>query len=231
MREGEGIAERLARARERIAAAAGRAGRDPARVKLMAVTKTVPAERVREAAACGQMLFGENRVQEAADKIPAVGPGPKWHMIGRLQTNKVKAAVRLFDCVESVDSIRLAEILDRAARESGKVLPIFVEVNIGGEAQKSGALPGDVERLLDLAAGLASIRVTGLMAIPPYSLDPEEARPYFRRMYDLCARLRERGFGLDDLSMGMSGDFEAAVEEGATIVRLGTVLFGVRGDG
>lgn len=228
MRESDGIAERLAWARERIAAAAERAGRDPAGVKLMAVTKTIQAERVREAAACGQMLFGENRVQEAAEKIPAVGPGPKWHMIGRLQTNKAKAAVRLFDCVESVDSVRLAEILDRAARESGKVLPFFVEVNIGEEAQKSGALPGDVERLLESTAGLASIRVTGLMAIPPYSPDPEDARPYFRRMHDLWDRLKGRGFRLDDLSMGMSGDFEVAVEEGATIVRLGTAIFGVR---
>lgn len=228
MGESDGIAERLAWARERIGAAAVRAGRDLAGVKLMAVTKTVPAERVREAAACGQMLFGENRVQEAAEKIPAVGPGPKWHMIGRLQTNKAKAAVRLFDCVESVDSARLAETLDRAARESGKVLPVFVEVNIGEEAQKSGALPGDVERLLESTAGLASIRVTGLMAIPPYSPDPEDARPYFRRMRDLWDRLRERGFRFDDLSMGMSGDFEVAVEEGATIVRLGTVIFGMR---
>lgn len=228
MGESEGIAERLAWARERIAAAAGRAGRDPAGVKLMAVTKTVPAERVREASACGQMLFGENRVQEAAEKIPAVGPGPKWHMIGRLQTNKAKTAVRLFDCVESVDSAKLAEILDRAAREAGKVLPVFIEVNIGGEAQKSGALPGEVEELLESTAGLASIRVAGLMAIPPYSPDPEDARPYFRRMRDLWDRLRERGCRLDELSMGMSGDFEAAVEEGATIVRLGTVIFGAR---
>lgn len=211
--------------------AAKRAGRDPASVALVAVTKTVGPERVREAVAAGAAVLGENRVQEAREKIELLGPIARWHLIGTLQKNKAKYAVRLFDLIHSVDSVELARELDRQAARTGKVQDVLIEVNIAGEASKTGAAHRDAAALVREAAALPNIRVLGLMAVPPYAEDPEASRPYFRRLRDLRdAIIKETDpeMSLRELSMGMSGDFEVAVEEGATLVRVGTAIFGER---
>lgn len=225
------VAGRLADARRRIAAAAARAGRQPEDVTLVAVTKTVPAPLVRAAAAAGQTVFGENRVQEALAKAPIVGPGVSWHLIGHLQRNKAKAAAGLFAVVESLDSVELAEELDRRAGEQGRRLRVLVQVKLSEEATKSGVAPEAAPLLLERAAGLPHLELTGLMTIPPPPRRPEDSRPWFARLREL----RERWDGvccpsgtLRDLSMGMSADFEVAIGEGATIVRIGSVLFGPR---
>jgi pyridoxal phosphate enzyme (YggS family) len=199
-------------------------------VRLLAVSKTFPAEAVDAAAAAGQRLFGENRVQEAAEKIPRVAnPGLEWHLIGHLQSNKARRAVELFDVVETVDSERIARSLDRCAAELGKVLPVLLEVNIGEEAQKSGVAVNDVVSLVHCVDNLPHLKLTGLMAIPPFDENPEASRPYFRRLAGLVREAESSlGRALPHLSMGMSHDFQAAVEEGATIVRVGTGVFGVR---
>ncbi len=230
------IAENLERIHEKITAAALRANRDPASIKLVAVSKTMPIERIEEAVSCGQLLFGENYIQEARDKIAALPPEIQktvtWHFIGALQSNKARVAAAHFQVIETVDRLKLAQALNRSLEESGKQLSVLVQVNIGREPQKSGVLPENCAALLKDIATCRNLSVDGLMAIPPHADDPEETRPYFR---ELCRMAREyAGMGLfsragaPEISMGMSGDFEVAVEEGATLVRVGTAIFGSR---
>jgi pyridoxal phosphate enzyme (YggS family) len=222
------IRERLAAVRRRIEAAAGRSGRAAASVTLVAVSKTMPVEAIREAVAAGVTILGENRVQEARDKIEALAGAVEWHLIGHLQTNKAKLAVGLFDRIHSLDSIRLAHELERHAGEAGRRVRCLVQVNVGGEEQKNGASESEVRPLLEAASRLPHILVEGLMAIPPFLSDPEAVRPFFRRLRVLREALARDGFFLPDLSMGMTQDFEVAIEEGATLVRVGTAIFGPR---
>jgi pyridoxal phosphate enzyme (YggS family) len=206
------IAENLAAVEARIRAACDRAGRKRSDVTLVAVSKTFPAERVSEAIAAGVTDVGENRVQEARDKKPLVQGSARWHLIGHLQSNKAKDAVRIFDVIETVDSVELAKKV--AARE------LLLEVNIGEEAQKAGVAPADVENVVRQIEAIGGVRLIGLMAIPPIG----DSRPYFRRLREL-----RDSVGLEHLSMGMSEDFEAAIEEGSTMVRIGRAIFGPRG--
>jgi pyridoxal phosphate enzyme (YggS family) len=228
---------RLAAARAevlvRIAGARARAGRQPGSVTLVAVSKTVPAERLRAAVAAGHDVLGENRVQEAAAKVPLV-PGPRWHLVGPLQANKARRAVELFDVLEAVDSVELAGRLDRISGEvrPGRPLPILLEVNVDADPGKAGFAPARIEEALPGLLALANLEVKGLMTIGLLGAVPEEARSTFRRLRELATRLRARHPGLGaELSMGMSDDFEVAIEEGATIVRVGRALFGERGRG
>jgi PLP dependent protein len=214
----------------RIALACARAQRDPAGVELVAVSKTVPAARLRAAVAAGLDVLGENRVQEAAAKVREV-PGARWHLVGPLQSNKARRAVELFDVIEAVDSPELARRLDRLAGElrPERPLPVLLQVNIDEDEAKAGFAPAAVGQALPELLALAGLRVAGLMTIGRLMGEPEEARPTFRRRAELSAHLRAEHPALGaDLSMGMSGDFEVAVEEGATIVRVGTALFGSR---
>jgi PLP dependent protein len=223
------IAARLQEVRAAIAAAAHKVGRDPAAVRLVAVSKTVDLERLRAAIAAGQDLFGENYLQEAADKIAALGREVGWHLVGSLQTNKAKGAVELFDLIHAVDRGKLARALSEAAARLGKIQDVLLQVNQGGEATKSGVTPAAAPALLQEIARLPHLRVLGLMTMPPWFPDPEQARPYFRALRELRERLRDlSGLPLDELSMGMSDDFPVAVEEGATLVRVGTAIFGQR---
>ncbi len=224
------VAANLQRVWSEMALAAKRAGRDPASVRLVAVSKTHPPEAVRLALAAGQVLFGENYLQEAAEKIKAVGPGPAWHFIGHLQSNKAKLAAEFFDVVETVHSLKLAKALDRHAAELGKRLTVLVQVNLGGEEQKSGCAPGEAAALAEAVAELPALGLRGLMTMPPYYQDPEAARPIFAGLRELASRLAP-GLppgSMDELSMGMSHDFPVAIEEGATLVRVGTAIFGSR---
>jgi pyridoxal phosphate enzyme (YggS family) len=228
------IAANIASIQDRIAATAHRAGRDPKEIALMAVTKTQPPERIREAYAAGMRLFGENRVQEFVGKAgPLADLHAEWHMIGHLQTNKAGKTVELFAAVDSVDSVKLAEKLDAAARALGKQLSILIEVNVGGESAKSGVAPDspELEALLLAAPRLEALALHGLMTVPPFTDDPEDARPYFRKLRELRDTIAARklpAVGTDILSMGMSHDFEVAIEEGSTCVRVGTAIFGER---
>ena len=215
---------------ERIGRAAARAGRDPGDVTLVAVSKTVAADRVQAAIDAGLVILGENRVQEAGAKVPATH-GATWHLIGPLQSNKVGRAVELFDVVESVDSLELARRLDRLAgeRRPGRQLPVLLQVNVADDPAKAGFSPADVDAALPAILALPNLRVDGLMTIGALVDTAEAARPTFRSLRDLAGRLRAEHPGLGDaLSMGMSDDFEVAVEEGATIVRVGRALFGDR---
>ncbi|MEW6720459.1 MAG: YggS family pyridoxal phosphate-dependent enzyme [Thermodesulfobacteriota bacterium] len=226
----ETVAENVGRVLDRIARAERKAGRPPGSVKLVAASKTQPLPLILEAHAAGLNAFGENYVQEAAEKIPGL-PGAEWHMIGALQGNKVRKAVSLFSWIQTADSEkRLAEI-SRCAVEAGKIVPVLLEVNLEGEASKSGIAPEDLQRVAEGSLGLPGIKISGLMAIPPYGIDPEESRPYFVRLRNLRDALAREfpAAELRELSMGMSGDFEEAIEEGATIVRVGTAIFGIRG--
>jgi PLP dependent protein len=226
------VSESLKHVMDRIAAAAHRAGRDPSSVRLVTVTKTVDHDRIREAIAAGAAILGENRVQEAKEKIEALGKVASWHLIGHLQTNKAKYAVKLFDLIHSVDTLELAKEIDKHAAKAGKVQDVLIEVSIAGETAKAGVSIGDMVRLVGEAAGLKHIRVLGLMTMPPLSNDPEDSRPYFRKLRDLADAVRKEGIAgisMNELSMGMSGDFEVAIEEGATLVRVGTAIFGNRG--
>jgi pyridoxal phosphate enzyme (YggS family) len=223
------VAQNLAAVNRRLAEAARQAGRDPATVRLVAVSKTVAAASLSQAVAAGQRLFGENYVQEAKGKIAALGPGLSWHLIGSLQTNKAREAVALFDLIHAVDRLKLAEALESAAARLGKVQAVLLQVNLAGEAGKSGAAPEAVPELLKAAAGLPHLEVAGLMTMPPWFADPEAARPFFRALRELRDRLRTLvDLPLPELSMGMSGDYEVAVAEGATLVRVGTAIFGPR---
>ncbi|MGH9601194.1 MAG: YggS family pyridoxal phosphate-dependent enzyme [Terriglobales bacterium] len=229
------IAANLARVRERIAAAARRAGRNSDSVALMAVTKTFGADRIHEAHAAGLRLFGENRVQEFAAKADAVRTlaGACWHLIGHLQSNKAARAAELFDAVDTVDSLRLARKLNAAAEERGTPLPALIEINLGDEAAKSGVAPDskELEDILYAAPQLEALKILGLMAIPPFAAHPQDSRPHFRRLRELRDQLAARklpAIATDILSMGMSHDFEIAIEEGSTCIRLGTAIFGER---
>ena len=226
------IEENIAFVRARIAVAARRAGRSPDEIALMAVCKTKPAEAIREAYAAGQRLFGENRVQEFASKAPHLGDltSANFHMIGHLQSNKAKAAAELFSAVDSVDSFKLADRLNASAQALGKTVDVLIEINVGGEEAKTGLPPQsqEIRAILDHAKGWTNLRVKGLMTVPPFTDDPEGARPYFRQLRELRDSLGHLGYTLDQLSMGMSHDFEVAIEEGSTCVRVGTAIFGER---
>jgi pyridoxal phosphate enzyme (YggS family) len=225
------ISERLAEVRARIDAAARSAGREPAAVRLVAVSKTFPLDAVRDAYAAGQRDFGENRVQEALQKM-ADSPdlSIRWHLLGHLQTNKARKTAG-FAMIQSVDSVELLEKLERAATESGHAPELLIQVDLGEELTKFGASVEDVPRLFEVAAACTAVRVVGLMTLPPLPDNPEDARPWFRRLRELRDGWRASGVPesmLRELSMGMSGDFEVAVQEGATIVRVGTAIFGSR---
>lgn len=228
----EDVAERLEFLRERIARVAERAGRDPESISLLAATKGQPIDRVRQAARAGQRLFGENRVAEGAAKIPILSaefPGATWRLIGPLQTNKARSALQYFHSVESLDRERLALRLENLLAESQRKFPVLLEVNLEAEATKSGVLPESAENLAAACFAQPHLDVRGLMAVPPFSEEPESSRPYFRRLRELRDRLQERfGRELPELSIGMSHDFEVAVAEGSTEVRIGTALFGPR---
>ena len=224
------LGEILSGVRRRIDAACERARRSPEEVEIVAVTKTHGAEVVKEAWDAGLRIVGENKVQEAAWKKPASVTGPMWHLIGHLQSNKVRHALELFDFIHSVDSAKLADRINFIADSIGASPHVLLEVNVSGEKSKSGMRPEDVKPTLEhIAAECPRMTVEGLMTMAPFSENPEDARPYFRRMRELRDGLQDSlGVGLPRLSMGMSGDYEVAVEEGATWVRLGTVLFGER---
>ena len=217
------IKTNLEAVQEIMASACRRAGRAPGDVLLIAVSKTVDLERIREAVAAGVAALGENRVQEAKDKVAALGRSVPWHLIGSLQTNKARDAVMLFDWIHSVDRVELARELDRRAHAVGRTVRGLLQVNLGDEPQKGGAAPGEVKALLDEIRGLTHLEIRGLMAIPPQVADAEAARPYFRRLREL-----RDAAGLQHLSMGMSADYAVAIEEGATMVRVGTSIFGPR---
>jgi pyridoxal phosphate enzyme (YggS family) len=222
------IAERYASVCARVEAAAHRAGRDPADVTLVAVSKTWPADVLADAARSGVAVFGENRAQELKEKHAVLGSRVRWHFVGPLQSNKVRAVVGVAELVHSVDRYGLAEAIARRARSLGIVQDVLIEVNVGGEATKHGVEPAGAARLAEEVAGLDGIAVRGLMAIPPRTGDPEEARPYFRDLVAIRDLVAASVPGATDLSMGMSGDFEQAIEEGATIVRVGEAIFGPR---
>ena len=234
----------------RLAAAASRSGRNPDEIILMAVSKTFPPERICEAYAAGLRVFGENRVQEFAGKADAVRNlrDIEWHLIGHLQTNKAAKAAELFDAIDSVDSVRMAEKLNASAESAGKILSVLIEINVGGEQAKSGLAlssveqgsveqssveqgSNELEQILQNASRWVNLKIRGLMTVPPYTEDPERSRPYFRQLRQIRDRIASRELpqvGTAVLSMGMSHDFEVAIEEGATCVRVGTAIFGKR---
>ena len=228
------ISENISVIHERMHSAARRAGRRTEETALMAVTKTHPPAIIREAYAAGLRLFGENRVQEFAGKASSLADlAAEWHMIGHLQTNKAAKAAELFGAVESLDSVKLAEKLDSAARKFGKRMAVLIEVNVGGEAAKSGAAPNsrDLEELLLAAPRLEALQFKGLMTVPPVTDDPEGSRPYFgslRELRDAISARKLSAINMDVLSMGMSHDFEVAIEEGSTCIRVGSAIFGER---
>jgi PLP dependent protein len=214
---------------QRIEAACARAGREPGSVSLVAVSKTQPPEIVCAAAALGLSLFGENKVQEAKAKIPACPGRLRWHLVGHLQSNKCRDAVGLFEMVQSVDSLHLAEELNKRADQAARTLPVLLEVNAVGEASKFGYRPEQLLAELVRINALPRLEIHGLMTVPPWAPEPEKVRPVFRQMRELKARCEQvLGAPLPHLSMGMTGDFEVAIEEGATMVRIGTALFGER---
>ena len=223
------IAANLQEIRAAISAAAVRAGRDPASVRLVAVSKTHPAQAVTAATETGQRIFGESRVQESRDKIPACPPGLEWHFIGHLQKNKVRQALPLFSFFHSIDSTALAQAIDRIAGETGKPVDGLLEVNVSGEETKHGFTPDDLRGEFAALAKLPHLHIRGLMTMAPYSDNPEDARPVFRALRELRDELQSaHGHPLPELSMGMSGDFVPAIEEGATLVRVGSSIFGAR---
>lgn len=225
----ESIAERIEKVESRIAAACKRAGRARDEVTLIAISKTHPPESVCDAARAGLMIFGENKVQEAGAKIPECPGNLTWHLVGHLQRNKAGFAVELFDLIHSVDSLRLLEAVNRAADEAGKTQKVLLEVNVSGEGTKFGLKPEDVPGVLAAANGFPRVEIRGLMTMPPFLEDLEKVRPYFRKLRELRdAWQKATGISLPELSMGMSHDFEIAIEEGAHWVRVGTAIFGER---
>ncbi|MEI2725507.1 MAG: YggS family pyridoxal phosphate-dependent enzyme [Verrucomicrobiota bacterium] len=223
------LAENLNSIQQRISIACQRAGREPTSVALLAVAKTHPPEAVSAAANLGLSLFGENKVQEARAKIPLCPGRLRWHFIGHLQSNKCREAVELFAMIESVDSLALAQEINRRAEAAAKTMPILLEVNVAGEASKFGYQPEHLLAELKAINALPRIEIHGLMAVPPWSPLPENSRPHFRRLRELKLQCEQiLAAPMPHLSMGMSGDFEVAIEEGATIVRVGTALFGKR---
>jgi len=225
------IKHNLEHVRSLIAAACVRCGRDPASVRLVAVSKTKPAAMINEAAAAGQVVFGENYVQEFVDKLEQVTAPVEWHFIGGLQSNKVKYLRGKVAMIHSVDRLSLAEEIDRQWGKIDRKIDLLLEVNLGEEDSKSGTTEAKLIELVRQVAALPHVRIRGLMALPPWLDDPEAVRPYFRRLRELAeniARLQISGVAMDELSMGMSNDFEVAIEEGATLVRVGTAIFGAR---
>ena len=226
----ETFQERLDAVNRRIASACARAGRAVDEVRLVAVSKKHGPDRVREAAECGVTIFGENRVQEAGVKIPMCPGRLTWHLVGHLQSNKARPAARLFDMIHSIDSLKLLEAVERGCQDEGKRMPVCIEVNVSGESSKFGLPPEKVPELLSASDRLQNVQIAGLMTMPPLTEDAEKARTHFRRLRELrdawCA---ETGLPLAELSMGMSHDFEIAIEEGATLIRVATALFGERG--
>jgi pyridoxal phosphate enzyme (YggS family) len=223
------LAANLEHLRRRIAAACARAGRDPASVTLLAVSKGQPPEVVRAAADLGLTLFGENKVQEAKAKIPLCPGRLRWHLVGHLQSNKARDAVHWFEMIQSLDSLALAAELQKQAEKAAKTVPVLLEVNVAGEATKFGYRPEQLLAELRELNAFPRLEIQGLMTLAPWTPDPEKVRPVFRRLRELKAECEQRlGAPLGHLSMGMSGDFEVAIEEGATLVRIGTALFGPR---
>jgi pyridoxal phosphate enzyme (YggS family) len=234
------ISDRLTEIRERIASAARSAGRDPSSVRLVAVSKTFPIESITEAFAAGQRDFGENRVQEALQKVEqaalqkidrSADQSIRWHLLGHLQTNKARKAAPAFAMIQSVDGVELLHKLDQAAADTQHAPELLIQVDLAGEATKFGVPPGEMPRLFDTAAACRAAKVVGLMTLPPFPETPEESRPWFRQLRELRDQWQASGVPasmLRELSMGMSGDFEVAVQEGATIVRVGTAIFGSR---
>ncbi|MBI4620746.1 MAG: YggS family pyridoxal phosphate-dependent enzyme [Desulfobacterales bacterium] len=225
------IADNILSVKERIEKAALKAGRDPGEVKLVAVSKTVGVKEIKDAISAGVTILGESYIQEAKEKIEEIGHQVQWHMIGHLQTNKVKQAINLFDMIHSVDRIGLAEEIDKRTKQSGKRVSVLIQVNISQETTKSGIERDRAISLVSKVAKLTNIKVEGLMTMPPYFDDPEDARPYFKSLRELKGEIERERFGnisMKELSMGMSNDFEIAIEEGATIVRIGTAIFGER---
>jgi pyridoxal phosphate enzyme (YggS family) len=224
--------DNLAHILETIAETAIRVGRDPQGIKLVAVSKTVDVALIRQAVDCGQTSFGENYLQEAAGKIPLLTSSTTWHLIGHLQSNKARLAVELFDVIQTVDRWKLAKALDTHSKKLNKKLPVLIQVNTGREKQKSGVPSEMAEGLLRQIAQETDLDVRGLMTIPPFFSDPEKSRPYFKELFHLAKRLAALNLFADntnvELSMGMSDDYPIAIEEGATIVRVGTALFGAR---
>lgn len=228
-----GIEKTLQHIQDRIIESAKRSGRDPGNIKLVAVSKTVALEKIIEALNAGVLIFGENRVQEAQNKIRSQELGVRsekieWHLIGNLQKNKARTAVELFDLIHSVDSAALAEEINRHAQKTGKLQRILLQVKLADEETKHGVREEDLSGLIDKVLLMNHIQLEGLMTIPPYFEDPENARPYFRKLRELADRAIAKGYPVKELSMGMSNDFEVAIEEGATMVRIGTALFGER---
>ena len=223
------LTENLDSIQQRIRAACDRAGRNPESVTLLAVTKGQPPEVVNEAGKLGLAFFGENKIQEAKAKIPLCSGKLRWHFIGHLQTNKCRDAVELFGLIQSVDSLHVAQEISKRAEQAGKTMPILLEVNLAGEASKFGYRPDTLEAELNQINSLPRMEIHGLMTVPPWTSNAENVRPVFRQLRELKERAEQvLGAPLPHLSMGMSGDFEVAIEEGATIVRIGTALFGPR---
>ena len=223
------FADNLAGIQQRIRTACDRSGRDPSSVLLLAVSKTHPAETIEEAVKDGQVFFGENKIQEAKAKIPLCSGRARWYFIGHLQSNKVRDAVEVFEMIQGVDSLDLAREISKRCDQAAKEMPILLEVNVAGESSKFGYKPERLLAELKELSALPRLLVQGLMTVPPYVTEPEKARPHFRRLRELKLQCEETlGFALPHLSMGMTGDFEVAIEEGATIVRIGTALFGPR---
>ena len=223
------FANNLNSIQQRIHAACARAGRDAASVTLLAVSKTHPPETIRAAVEAGQLLFGENKIQEARAKIPLCPGKTRWQFVGHLQSNKARDAVDLFEMIQGVDSLGIATEISKRAEQATKPMPILLEVNVAGEGSKFGYQPGQLLAELNALNALPTIEIHGLMAIPPFTPVPEKARPYFQRLRELKGQCEKiMGAPLPHLSMGMSGDFEVAIEEGATMVRIGTALFGER---
>jgi pyridoxal phosphate enzyme (YggS family) len=230
----DALAERIATVRRRIGAAAQRSNRAPEEITLVAISKTHPSELLRDGLGAGLTDLGENRVQEAEGKIVELGRNAaRWHLVGHLQSNKTRRAVQLFDCIHSLDSVSLAQRLDRLCLAEGRAeLPVLIQIDLGGEATKTGIDPQGLPELLDALRDLERVRLIGLMTLPPYFENPDCGRPYFKTLRGLRDKLQREGrFGerAGELSMGMSHDFEIAIEEGATMVRVGTAIFGARG--
>ncbi|MBC8316377.1 MAG: YggS family pyridoxal phosphate-dependent enzyme [Desulfobulbaceae bacterium] len=217
---------------KKIAAAALRVHRNPQDIRLVAVSKRMPAHFVKTALACGQKIFGENYLQDAQKKIEEIGPGPEWHFIGHIQSNKAKNVVSLFDMIHTVDREKLARAINSHAGKIGKKTSVLVQVNVGKEEQKAGVLPEQTEELLKKLQQFDCLLVKGLMTMPPYRNNPEDVRPYFRALREIAEQYTPKGYFHQpdkvELSMGMSHDFEVAIEEGATLIRVGTAIFGPR---
>ncbi len=225
------ISENLARVKDRIERTGRRVGRQLEKIRLVAVSKTVEPDGIRQAIEAGVKILGENYVQEAQKKIEALGHEVAWHFIGHLQANKAKVATRLFDLIHTVDRLSLAQELNRQALQQGKILPILLQVNLSGETTKFGARDIEIFQMAEKLSAMEGISVNGLMTIPPFSTDPEASRPYYAELRKLGERLVQQKLPriwMEELSMGMSNDFEVAIEEGATLVRVGTAIFGPR---